>query len=91
MRLFLVISIIFINRLSGNSSSSCRMNSLVMRGVIDWQHWHVSSCCHVFDPRARTLNHAWNNPLYWDNIGVILGIYRDNGKEHGNPKPINGD
>ena len=22
--------------------------------------------------------------LYWDNIGVILGLYRDNGKENGN-------
>ena len=22
--------------------------------------------------------------LYWDYIGVILGLYRDNGKENGN-------
>ena len=58
-RLSLVISIIFINKLSQISSSSFCMNSLVMHGVADWQRWHESSCCRVSDPWASALNQAW--------------------------------
>ena len=52
MRLSVVDSTIFINKLSQSSYSSCCMNSLVMCGVRDRQRWHESSCCSVFDPWA---------------------------------------